>query len=151
MTEQLVEISQSDLERVREMAAAEGVDIEDVSYRALDPFTATLIVSGSAFAVGTILHLIDRLKGGQVIDLRPGAPATFARRRDLLYGLVAIISQDGTVVVEVKEPRGMLGLVLDLLRDKLPDFSALGADAIADRARTALGDRATVRVEPGDS
>jgi hypothetical protein len=75
----------------------------------------TLVLVGTAAAVGAVLHVLEQRKGGQVIDLRPGAPKAFYRTADVVYGLVVIVAVDGKVTVEIKEPDGMFGKVISTL------------------------------------
>jgi hypothetical protein len=97
--------SSSELDHARRIASDNGVDLEQLEVRALEPVTTvTLIVMGSSLAVATVVYLLDKHKDGQVIDLRPGAPKAFYRSKDVVYGLVLIIATDGKVTVEVKEP-----------------------------------------------
>jgi RNA binding exosome subunit len=63
---------------------------------------------------------LEQRKGGQVIDLRPGAPKAFYRTPDVVYGTVVIVTVDGkvtveVVTVEVREPEGMFGKVVSTL------------------------------------
>ncbi len=101
-----------------------------------------------AFAVGTVVYLLDKRKGGQVIDLRPGAPKPFYRTKEVEYGLVVIFATDGKVTVEVKEPRGLFGQVVDALKGILTDLGKSGVEAAAKAATELVGDAATVKVEP---
>ncbi|MFF6954693.1 hypothetical protein ACFZAD_39595 [Streptomyces iakyrus] len=77
--------------------------------------TVTLILLGTATAVGAVQHALEQRKGGQVIDLRPGASKALYRTADVVYGTVVIIAEDGSVTVEVKEPDGMFGKVMSTL------------------------------------
>lgn len=56
-----------------------------------------------------MLHVLEQRKGGQVIDLRPGAPKAFYRAPGVVYGTVIIVT------VEVKELDGMFGKVISSL------------------------------------
>jgi hypothetical protein len=100
-------VDPEDLDYVREVAAEHGVEIEQMPVRGIEPVsTITLILLGGSLAVGTVVYLLDKAKGGQVIDLREGVQRKFYRTDDVAYGLVVIIASDGKVTVEVKEPRG---------------------------------------------
>jgi hypothetical protein len=55
---------------------------------------------------GAALHILEQRKGGQVIDLRPGVPKAVLPHCGLVYGTVVIVTADGKVTVEIKEPEG---------------------------------------------
>jgi hypothetical protein len=104
----------------RELASSHGVEVEEVPRRGVEPVsTVTLLLVGAAAAVGAVLHILEQRKGGQVIDLRPGAPKAFYRTPDVVYGTVVIVTADGKVTVEVKEPDGMFGKVISTLPELL--------------------------------
>lgn len=94
--------------------------------------TVALILIGTALAVSATEHFIDARKGGQVIDLRPGALATFYRSPDIIYGLVIILAVDGTVTVEVKEPKGSFGTVIEALRQLTAGIAEATIEAIGE-------------------
>jgi hypothetical protein len=107
--QEILIIEREDIAQARRFAAAHGVDVEEVDVRGIEPvWTVTLLLLGAPAAVATVVHLLENAKGGQVIDLRPGASATFYRSKDLVYGLVVVLGTDGKVTVEVKEPEGCL-------------------------------------------
>lgn len=55
------------------VAEAHGVAVDQVPQRCLEPLTmVTLVLAGSAAAVGTVLPVLDQRKGGQVIVWRAG-------------------------------------------------------------------------------
>lgn len=101
--------------------------------------------------MGTVVHLLDRAKGGQVIDLREGVQKKFYRTDDVAYGLVVIIAFDGKVTVEVREPRGLFGEVIDALTEATVGLGKAGIDSVADAARKTIGANGGVRVEPAPS
>jgi hypothetical protein len=108
------------LPAARALAAAHGVEMEEVKGRGIEPVVAvTLVLVGTAAAVGAVLHVLEQRKGGQVVDMRPGVPRTFYRTPDVVYGTVVIIAVNGEVVVEVKEPDGMFGKVISILPELL--------------------------------
>jgi len=152
IVKQVVVVAAEDRAKITEWASAEGVTVFEIAHRAFDPVTAvTLLLTGSTVAVGVVTHLLDRAKGGQVIDLRADAPRMLYRTTDLVYGLVTIITREGVVSVEVKEPKGMLGSVLESLRGVLTDIAGLHLNAAADAVKVAVGDRAHVRkIESAD-
>jgi hypothetical protein len=111
----------------RRLAAAHGVEVEQVPYRGIEPVTTvTLVLAGTTAAVGVVLHVLEQRKGGQVIDLRPGTPKALYRTPDVVYGTVVIVAVDGKVTVEVKEPDGMLGKVISALPQLLSNGARPG-------------------------
>jgi hypothetical protein len=153
VVEQMVVVDVGDRAMVTELAAAHGIDVAEVERRTFDPVTAVaLLLIGSPMAVGTVTYLLDRAKGGQVIDLREDAPKMIYRTTDLVYGLIVIVAKDGAVSVEVKEPKGMLGSVLDSLRGVLSDVAAKSVDTATASVKAAVGDRAIVRkLDPSEA
>lgn len=151
LTEQteFVVVELDDLEYVRQAAGDHGVALEEVPSEGFEPVTTvTLMLFGAATAVATVMYLVERRKGGQVIDLRPGAPKPVYRTPDLQFGLVLIHRVDGTISVEVKEPRGLFGPVLDALRDLLGTIAGQGLQAAQENITAAVGDAAEVTVTP---
>ncbi|MGW2741774.1 hypothetical protein [Streptomyces sp. NPDC001450] len=119
-TQALVVLDPADLPAARELAAAHGVELQEVPRRGIEPVTtATLVLMGAATAVGALQHALEQRKGGQVIDLRPGAPRAVYRTPDVVYGTVVVLAADGSVTVEVKEPDGMFGKVISALPNLL--------------------------------
>jgi len=115
-TQSVVVLDPSQVPAARTLAAAHGVEAEQVPRRGIEPVaTVTLVLAGTAAAVGAVLHVLEQRKGGQVIDLRPGAAKAFYRTPDVVYGTVVIVAVDGKVTVEVKEPDGMFGKVISIL------------------------------------
>jgi hypothetical protein len=113
-TKAVVVLEPSQVQYARTVAAEHDVKVEQVPNRGIEPIsTATLVLVGAA--VGAVVHILEQHKGGQVIDLRPGAPKAFYRSRDVIYGMVIIVARDGTVTVTVKEPAGMFGKVIATL------------------------------------
>lgn len=151
MTEQteFVVVEQDDLAHVRQLAADHDVVVEEVPSEGFEPVTTVaLALFGGAAAVAAVVHLIERRKGGQVIDLRPGAPKLVYRTPELQFGLVLIQRVDGTISVEVKEPRGLFGQVLDTLRDVLGTIAGEGLQAAQETVAAAVGEAARVTVTP---
>jgi hypothetical protein len=145
----VVVVEPEDLEYARELAATHGVEIQELDVRGIEPvLTVTLVLFGAALAVGTVVYLLDKTKGGQVIDLREGVQKKFYRTDDVTYGLVVIITPDGKVTVEVREPRGVFGQVIDALTKVTVDLGKASLDVVAEAAKSAIGDQGTVTVEP---
>ncbi len=151
-----IEADAKDLDYVRELAAEHGVTLEVESEDGFDPGsllepgTLTLLMMGTSLGVATLSALIDERRGGQVIDLRPNAAPMTRRDRSVVHGLVVVIAMDGEIRVEVKEPRGMLGQVLDLLRDVTTGLVGASQTQAAEALTEALGGRANVMREPAE-
>lgn len=107
-----VDVDLSDVPVVHELAAARGVAVAEVPERGMEPVTiVTLILMGSATAVSGVRHVLERRRGGQVIDLRPGALKAFYRTTDLEYGIVVIFASDGTATVRIPKLDDALGMI----------------------------------------
>jgi hypothetical protein len=96
--------------------------------------------------VSLVSHMIEEHKGGQVIDLRPNSPKPFYRTKDLIFGLVVILAEDGTVTVEVKEPRGTFGQVLEALKSLLVELAGASLKEVAPAAQQKVGDTASLTI-----
>ncbi|MGS2809368.1 hypothetical protein [Nocardia sp. MW-W600-9] len=141
-------VEQDDLDEVRSLAKEHSVELTVLPARGIEPVTTvTLIVLGTAAAVGAIAYLVDQKKGGQVIDLREGAPATLYRSKELIYGLVVIITREGVVRVEVREPQGMFGTAVNALSGLTSDMVSAGNQEVVEAVQGALGDQVAVVVE----
>jgi catechol 2,3-dioxygenase-like lactoylglutathione lyase family enzyme len=115
-TQSVIVLDPSQVSAVLALAAAHGVEVDQVPERGIEPVTTvSLVLLGTATGVGAVLHALEQRKGGQVVDLRPGAPKAFFRTPEVLYGLVIIVAVDGNVKVEVMEPDGMFGKVVSTL------------------------------------
>ena len=99
----------------------------------------------------TVARLVDQHKGGQVIDLRPGSPRPVYRSRDVVHGLVVVITHSGVVRVEVLEPQGMFGTVCKSLVSALPELTGAGAAEVVRKIDGDHGgDGVSVTVEDPD-
>ena len=129
---------------VQRWAADEGLEVVPVEQQGFEPVTTvTLLIFGGIAAVGVVLHRLEQRRGGQVIDLRGGAPV-FRRDPEVVYGLVVILAADGAVTVDVKEPKGVLGEIIDALRSTITDLGKAGIESIATATRAVVGARGTV-------
>jgi hypothetical protein len=114
-------VDPSDVPVVRDLASAHGVDIEEVSERGIEPVsTATLVLVGVAVAISSVRQALERRKGGQMIDLRPGAEKLAYRTADLAYGIVVIVARDGKVTVRIDKPDDVFEKVISSLPKLLP-------------------------------
>lgn len=115
-TRSILVLERSQVPAAHELATDHGVAVEEVPRRGIEPVTTvTLVIMGAAAAVGAVLHLLEQRKGGQVIDLRAGAPKAFYRTPDVVFGMVVIVTLDGRVTVEVKDPEAMFGKLISTL------------------------------------
>ena len=69
----------------------------------VDPVTAVLIGGGALLLGKFVVDLIEQIKGGVLVDLRPGAKALVTRTKEMPYGWVTVIARDGTVKIEVRD------------------------------------------------
>jgi hypothetical protein len=147
-TASVVMVDWADVELVRTTAAGHGVEVQVVETKGMDPLsTTTLVLVGVPLAVGTVTQLLDRLRGGQVIDLRPGAGKALYRTKDVVYGLIVIYAVDGQVSVEVKEPRGTFGEAVDVITKVLTGRGGAGAKDIAELVESTLGEIGNATVD----
>ena len=147
--EHFVAIDPDDYASVVEMAGSEGVGVERLEGRNLvDPASISVILIGSSLAVATVASLIDQRRGGQVFDMRPDASRPAYRSKEITYGYVLVIATDGSVSVEVKEPKGMFGQVLDTIASIVKDSMGSSAAATKGRIEDALGDSISAQTNP---
>ncbi|MEO3928407.1 hypothetical protein ABGB07_31720 [Micromonosporaceae bacterium B7E4] len=90
--------------------------------------------------------MLDERKGGQVIDLRPGAPKPIYRDPDLMYGTVVVRTADGGVQIGPLKPDGLFDRVLGVLPEILS-----GGDTAATVTQAVVEEFGTdVTVEPAE-
>lgn len=94
-----------DLGTAQELARTMRVDLQILpKAQMIDPFTAILIGGGILLTGKFVVDLIDRLRGGVVIDLRPAAHYLVRRDRSLPYGWVVVEAPDGqSVKIETRD------------------------------------------------
>lgn len=101
------------------IAAEQGVQLEEVDDggpRELAPVAVIMIVVGASAAVSIALLLLNELRGGTYIDLRPGADPVVRRSRDLAFGQIVTILADGSgTKTEIAKPDGPLKESLTIL------------------------------------
>ena len=108
-----------ELEQAQEAARAARVDLQIEPRPQILPAVAAVLVAGGVLAVGKfIVDLIDKLRGGVVIDLRPDATNFVSRSRDVPYGWAVVRAADGTVQINVHDaPKDaserLLGMIID--------------------------------------
>jgi hypothetical protein len=106
-----------------------------------EPVTAILI-SGGVLALGKFaLDWWDRLRGGLVIDLRPGAEDNLYRDRDVPVGFVVTFLADGKVTIDTKDlPKDaaerLLGQIISGAFGTVKAAAGAATDAGADHVAT---------------
>lgn len=141
------EADAAEIEVARQLAAEYGVSLEVAQPDDfVDPGTIMLLFIGTSMAVSTVMYLLDQRRGGQIVDLRPGANPFTKRDNSVAHGLVVIIATDGEVTVEVREPRGMFGQVMDAVRDIAVELVGAPQKSIVDSVNAALGERESVMI-----
>lgn len=149
-TQDVLIVDNEDVDFVVRTGAEQGVSVQRADLRGVEPvLTTTLVLFGTATAVALVSGLVERHRGGQVIDLRPHTPKPIYRSRDVVFGLVVIYAVDGRVTVDVKEPAGMFGQVLDSLTAILGDLVGAGVADVAATVTERISDAATVTTETG--
>jgi hypothetical protein len=112
-------IERDELDDVQTVARSTGVDLQiQPKPQVIDPFTAVLVGGGVLLVAKFVVDLMDRLRGGIVIDLRPNAKELVRRDRDVPYGWALVRAADGTVSVNVHDaPRDaserLIGQIID--------------------------------------
>jgi hypothetical protein len=131
-----VTVTRDEASDVRSIAGAEGIEIQETQTEGLDPVTIVLLIGAASAIVKVVTDVIDRWRGGLVIDLRPDADKGISRDREVPYGYVVVRAEDGTATVDVKDaPKDALERWVSLIIEK-----AMGSvEAVADSAREALG------------
>jgi hypothetical protein len=142
-------VSEADLAYVEEVAAQNGVTVEQRPVQGVLPvFGVVLIIAGGVAAVAAVQHLVEVHRGGQVIDLRTGSPRPFYRSHDLTYGLVLIYKDDGTIEIKVVEVKDAFSEVIEALKDIVVDLGKATIDAAKKSVTAAVGAKGEVEVGP---
>lgn len=132
-------------------AAAEGqaVDLQvEANTHVLDPITWVLLGGGVVALVKITSDLIERRRGGVIIDLRPGATRELRRSQDAPAGWVFVFAADGTVKIETRDaPRD----AMERLLTSMTSGVIKGAIEINEAAINELGPgKASVEPEPSN-
>lgn len=87
------------------LARAARVDLEVVAEPQLvDPITAVVIGGGAVLVFKLAVDLVDKMRGGVYIDLRPRAKYLIRRDRRVPPGWVVIVAADGKgVKIETRD------------------------------------------------
>ena len=145
-----VEIDAAEEPILRDIAQSLGLSIEPIGSRTLDPTLLLFLVGAPAMIALALERFRDRRRGGQVIDLRPGAPSVVYRDRGVVFGLVVVFTADGEVRVEVKETADHLAEITQQVVKVVTTAAAKELDAIADAVRSSTGTATNVTVHPTD-
>ena len=127
---------------LRQICEDVGVRVEPVSVRTPDPALLFAVVGTLATVPVVLERWHDRLRGGQVIDLRPGARRVAYRTRDLTYGLVILHAVDGSATVTVHDPPNQTLEVVKAVLEAVGDMVGRPVAEVARAADAATGDRA---------
>jgi hypothetical protein len=142
-----LQLQDADEERLlREIAAPLGVAVEAVKIRAPDPSLIVYLVGTAALVALAVERFHERRKGGQLVDLRPGASQLVRRDQGILYGYVVILTGDGQVRVEVKEPENQLSRVVTDVLSAVAESQAASVEQLAELVATITGGEGEVTV-----
>ena len=141
-------IDEAELDFIRTVAAEHGVEIEIRDQKGfIGAATLMVVFLGSALAVATVSRLLEQHRGGQILDLRPGALKQAYRSSDVVYGLVVIFASDGTVSVDVKQPNDMFIVVVEEIRKALAGVTKASAATVGAAVKAAVGGRGQTTIE----
>lgn len=147
-TEEFLMVPTEDIEYLREIADRNGVDVSESEALGIEPVSTTAVaLLGSALAISTVRRLLEERRGGQMIDLRPGASRAVYRSRDIQYGLIVVLAADGTVTVRATDSQDELALVMEALRG-LGAGSEADTGAVEQAVRGRLGSDAEIVTRP---
>jgi hypothetical protein len=149
---EIVAVRPDEVDTLLDLARQHDVAVERIPGRGFEPVTMlTFSIVGTTVAVSTLVYLLDRRKGGQVVDLRPGAARMIYRTTDVAYGLVVMIAVDGSLKIEVREPKGMFGQVCELVTELSGQLLGQGVSSVQQAVEGRLdGDVAAVVPRAGD-
>jgi hypothetical protein len=134
---------------LRALCRDQGVSVERVGVRTPEPMLILAVIGVAATVSLIVERWDDRLRGGQVIDLRPDAERVAYRDPELAYGYVIVRAVDGTVTVHVHElPSQTLEIVRTVV-DALSGMTGKSVREIAETAKASVGSQASV--EAGDT
>lgn len=138
-----------DAEAFRKAAAEFGLTVTEEPSDAehIAPLIILAIGGGAAAVAGALTYWSQLRKGGQMIDLRESPPKVW-RDKGLVYGLVVVVLQDGSVKIEVHEPKGFFLEVVNSVIGAVKDIAEKGIETVTKAAEAAVGDKASVSVEP---
>ena len=93
-------VDDADQFEVDRIAKQYGVEVRRAAVKGMDTLSLmTVILAGSSLSVATVVRLIDEIRGGQIIDMRPKAKRRVYRSRDIQLGLIIVVADDGRVIL----------------------------------------------------
>ena len=134
----LIALDERDLGSAQDLARSLKVDLQiQPGAQFLDPLTAILVAGGALLVATFVVELIDKARGGMIIDLDPDAEHLARRDRSVPAGWVVIVDADGkSVKIETHDaPKG----VSERLLERIIDGTFKTATDIAKAATEALG------------
>lgn len=148
-TRETVYVSPEERDELLALVARTGeVEVEEESeVEGFSALLAIVLVGAAAAVAGLVEHWMEKKKGGQVIDLRPGAAKELYRDEGLQYGLVVIYAADGKVTIEVKQPEQYFTSIVKLAVDALQGIAEKSLDTVKAAVEAATGDKGDVTVE----
>jgi hypothetical protein len=148
-TEEVLMAPVSDIAYLREIAEHHGVEVVETKSTGVEPVsTIAVVLVGTVLAVSTVSRLLEERKGGQVIDMRPGANLAVFRSRDVQYGLIVVLAADGTVTVRGKDSQDKLSLLVECLSGLATQKIEAKTNAIVEAAREQLGTDVEIMTGP---
>jgi hypothetical protein len=134
---------------LQEIATEHGVEARSTKAQGLDPVSVTVVVLiGARFTVSTVMEQFEKWRGGQVIDLRPQAPAMAYRDRQVRHDLILILTADGQVRIHDLPLDSDSGRTLEALTRVLAGIAQPDTKSVAATAREIVGGSASIEVSP---
>ena len=108
---------------------------EDFGEQAFDPVTAMVVVGGVTALAHLVVSLIDRWRGGTVVDLTGDRPDVH-RENDLPLGWMLVLAKDGEVKLETKDiPRDGLERIVEKVLQLGKDVGTAAVEAAVKAAK----------------
>jgi hypothetical protein len=99
-----IAIDQGDLEAFQTLARHHKVDLEvEPKPQILDPISIILIGGGVIAVTKFTVDLIDKYRGGIIVDLRPSAKRLVSRDKSVPAGWALVVAADGKINIDVKD------------------------------------------------
>lgn len=135
-----------DLALLRQSAAEiPGVESEGAGERGIAPILALVLVGSGTAVVGAVAGwLMRRGKHGLIVDLREDVPADDVVRtdKDIEFGYIIVLLEDGTVEVVAKNPENDLMQLAQTIFKTLAEGVTKPLDTAAKAVAAALGEKA---------
>jgi hypothetical protein len=97
-------IDNEDLKVAQEFAIEAGAELQlDTKLQFGDPVSIVLIAGGIMAVTKVTFDLIDKYRGGMIVDLRPSAEQLVRRDKSVTAGVALVITDDRKVRIEVKD------------------------------------------------